>query len=119
MRNEKGFTLIELMVVLVILGLLVGIVVPKVIGLRDEALRGTAKANLRALRAELDLYYLEHGNYPTNTDSMEGSLEETWEEIDDHNEMDLVYVDNNYTVRLEIEGAHIILTPDGLTDWQE
>jgi type II secretion system protein G len=118
MRNEKGFTLIELMVVLVILGLLVGIVVPRVLDLRDDALKGTAKANLRTLRTELDLYYLEKGNYPTSVDNMDGSLEKVWEEIDNHDNMNIFYVNADYTVRLEIEGEHIILTPDGLGEWQ-
>ncbi len=63
--RERGFTLIEIMVVVFILGLLVTLVVPKVIGRTDEARRTKAIADLKAIEGALHLYKLDNGFYPT------------------------------------------------------
>ena len=60
-----GFTLIEIMVVVFILGLLVTMVAPKIIGRTDEARRTKAGADLRAVQQALHLYKLDNGVYPT------------------------------------------------------
>ena len=64
-RSERGFTLIEIMVVVFILGLLVTLVAPKIIGRSDEARRTKAAADLRAIEQALHLYKLDNGDYPT------------------------------------------------------
>ena len=64
-RRDAGFTLIEIMVVVVILGLLVTMVAPKIIGRTDEARRTKASADLRAVQQALHLYKLDNGVYPT------------------------------------------------------
>jgi general secretion pathway protein G len=63
--EEAGFTLIEIMVVMFILGLLVTLVAPKILGRTDEAKRTKAAADLRAIEQALHLYKLDSGNYPT------------------------------------------------------
>lgn len=63
--NVRGFTLIEIMVVVFILGLLVTLVAPKVMGRTDEAKRTKAAADLRAVQQALNLYRLDNGGYPT------------------------------------------------------
>jgi general secretion pathway protein G len=63
--EEAGFTLIEIMVVVFILGLLVTLVAPKILGRTDEAKRTKAAADLRAIEQALHLYKLDSGNYPT------------------------------------------------------
>ncbi len=63
--NERGFSLIELLVVLAILGLLTAIVGPKVIGKLGGAKRDAAEIQIADLGAALDLYYLDVGNYPS------------------------------------------------------
>ena len=63
--EEVGFTLIEIMVVVFILGLLVTLVAPKILGRTDEAKRTKAAADLRAIEQALHLYKLDSGNYPT------------------------------------------------------
>lgn len=65
MKNQKGFSLIEIMVVVVILGILASIVVPKIMGRPDEARRVQAKSNILAIQNALDLYKLDNGNYPS------------------------------------------------------
>jgi len=65
--KQSGFTLIEVMVVVVILGILAAIVVPRVMD-RPDAARGTkARADIRALESALNLYKLDNFVYP-NTD---------------------------------------------------
>jgi general secretion pathway protein G len=64
-RDKRGFTLIELMVVVVILGILAGLIIPKIIGRTDEARRLKARMQIEQLEQTLKLYYLDNGEYPT------------------------------------------------------
>lgn len=75
MRAQKGFSLIEIMVVVVILGILASIVVPKIMGRPDEARKVKAKQDVLAIQSALDLYKLDNGHYPT-TDQGLGALVE-------------------------------------------
>src|SRR6266851_921710 len=63
--NQDGFTLIEIMVVILILGLLATIVVQSLRGAADKAKRTKAQADLAELKTALDRYYLDNGYYPT------------------------------------------------------
>lgn len=64
-RNNRGFTLIEIMVVIVILALLAAIVGPKIIGRSDDAKVADAKVQIRNLETALKLYKLDNSIYPT------------------------------------------------------
>lgn len=64
-RTARGFTLLELLVVLVILGLLVGYVAPRFFGQVGKSEVKVAKAQIRALEDALDQYRLDVGRYPT------------------------------------------------------
>ncbi len=64
--GTKGFTLIELMVVMVIIGLLAATVVPKFFGQVDKAMQQDAQAQIELLGQALDLYRLETHKYPTS-----------------------------------------------------
>src|SRR5260370_26219527 len=63
--NQDGFTLIEIMVVILILGLLATIVVQGLGGAADKAKRAKASADLAEIKTALDRYYLDNGYYPT------------------------------------------------------
>lgn len=65
MRNERGFTLIEIMVVIVILALLAALVGPKILGRSDDAKVADAKVQVRNLETALKLYKLDNGNFPS------------------------------------------------------
>ncbi len=65
MRNQRGFSLIEIMVVVVILGILAALVVPKIISRPDEARVVKAKQDVLSVMSALDLYKLDNGSYPT------------------------------------------------------
>ena len=65
LKESRGFTLIELMVVIVILSLLAVLVGPKIIGRSDDAKVADAKVQIRNLETALKLYKLDSGNYPS------------------------------------------------------
>jgi general secretion pathway protein G len=66
-----GFTLIEVMVVVVILGILAAVLVPKVMDRPDEARKVKASQDIRALEAALNLYKLDNYDYPTTDQGLE------------------------------------------------
>ena len=68
--GTEGFTLIELMVVMVIIGLLAATVVPKFFGQVDKAMQQDAQAQIELLGQALDLYRLEKHKYPTSDDGL-------------------------------------------------
>ena len=63
--KARGFTLIEIMVVVVILGILATLVVPKIMGRPDEARMVAAKQDIASVMQALNLYRLDNGRYPT------------------------------------------------------
>ncbi len=69
--RARGFTLIEIMVVVVILGILAAIVVPKVMDRPDSARITKAKQDIRALESALNLYKLDNFNYPSTDQGLE------------------------------------------------
>ena len=67
----SGFTLIEVMVVVVILGILAAVLVPKVMDRPEQARKTKARQDIRALEAALNLYKLDNFNYPTTDQGLE------------------------------------------------
>ena len=70
-RGQDGFTLIEIMVVILIIGLLALIVVPRLRGVADRAKRTKAQADIQELKQALDRYYLDNGSYPTSDQGLQ------------------------------------------------
>ena len=69
LRNRRGFTLVELMLVVIIISILVAMVVPRLAGRTEQAKRAAAKADIEAnIASALDLYEIDHGSYPDNLD---------------------------------------------------
>lgn len=70
-RRMRGFTLIEIMVVVVILGILAAIVVPRIMDRPDTARMTKAKHDIRALESALNLYRLDNYHYPSTDQGLE------------------------------------------------
>jgi general secretion pathway protein G len=70
-RQSTGFTLVEIMVVVVILGILAVLIVPRVLGRSDEARQAAAKHDIATIMQSLKLYRLDNGRYPTNEQGLQ------------------------------------------------
>ena len=71
MHGQKGFTLIELMIVVVILGLLATIIMPKILGRPEQARRVKAKADIRSIQSALALFKTDTGRFPSTSEGLE------------------------------------------------
>ena len=76
LKKRRGFTLIEIMVVVVIIGLLSALVGPRLMGQSDEAKRKTTQTQISQLEQVLGLYYLDNGFYPTTAQGLEALIKE-------------------------------------------
>ena len=70
-RKQSGFTLLEVMVVIVILGVLASMVAPNVLGNKDKADRQKAISDIVALENALDMYRLDNNQYPTTQQGLQ------------------------------------------------
>ncbi len=73
-KNQKGFTLIEIMVVVIILGLLAGLVLPRILGQEEKAKVEAAKVQIRSLENALSLFKLDNGFYPTTDQGLDALI---------------------------------------------
>lgn len=73
--NMSGFTLIEIMVVVVILGILAGFVVPKIMDRPDQAKIVRAKSDVRAIESALNMYKLDNHRYPASDQGLSALVE--------------------------------------------
>jgi len=86
--GKKGFTLIELMVVIIILGVLAGLVLPRFMGRTEEAKRTKAKLQIENLESALKLYKLDNGSFPSTQQGLDalvklptvGTIPKSWRE---------------------------------------
>jgi len=69
--RERGFTLIEIMAVVLIMGLLVGIVGYNILGQVDKARQQTARATISQLESALELYRMDNARYPTTEQGLD------------------------------------------------
>ena len=74
-KYSGGFTLIELMVVIVILGILAGLIVPRIMGRPEEARRMKARVQIEGLETALKLYKLDNGMYPSTEQGLQALVE--------------------------------------------
>ncbi len=69
--QKKGFTLIEIMLVVIILGVLAAMVVPRLAGRSEEARKSIAKTDIESnIPLALDLYEVDTGSFPDNLDAL-------------------------------------------------
>ncbi len=72
---KKGFTLIELMIVVVILGILAAIIVPKFLGREEQARRVAVKVQIKNFESALSMFKLDNGFYPTTEEGLQALVE--------------------------------------------
>src|SRR5438128_1263121 len=75
-RRNRAFTLIELLLVLVILGVVAGIVVPKFTNRTQDAKIAAAKTDLTSLETQLDNFEMDNDRYPTNEEGIRALVEQ-------------------------------------------
>ena len=73
--DRRGFTLIEIMVVMVILGILAGLIIPRIMGRPEEARRTKARIQIESIETALKLYKLDNGSYPTTEQGLQALVE--------------------------------------------
>ncbi len=73
-KRANGFTLIEIMVVVIILGLLAGLVLPRILGQEERARVEAAKVQIRALEGALDAWKLDNGFYPSTDQGLDALI---------------------------------------------
>ena len=71
MSKQQGFSLIEIMVVVVIMGILAALIVPNIMSRPDQARQVKAKQDILAIENALELYRLDNGFYPTTEQGLE------------------------------------------------
>ena len=69
-RSEAGFTLVEILVVITIIGLIMSLVGPRVLTYLSDSKVKAARIQIQGFSAALDLYYLDNGRYPTSTEGL-------------------------------------------------
>ena len=92
-REMGGFTLIEIMVVVVIIGLLVGIIAPNVMERLGRAETGAAEAEIKTITTALDFFRMDHYRYPTQDEGLEilrGDAEVNGKPVAEHLQTDPV-----------------------------
>lgn len=75
LRNQRGFTLVELMIVIVIIGVLAAIAVPAYSSYVSKAQKRTCEANRRMISTAAGVYYIEKNTYAEDIDDLSGYLD--------------------------------------------
>jgi general secretion pathway protein G len=75
-KSVSGFTLIEIMVVVVILGILASLIVPKIMSRPEQARTVKAKQDIRAIETALELYKLDNGFYPSTDQGLQSLVKQ-------------------------------------------
>lgn len=75
--GERGFTLVEILVVITIIGLIMALVGPRVIAYLGESKSKAAKIQIQSFGSTLDLFYLDNGRYPTSSEGLGALVQRT------------------------------------------
>lgn len=110
----RGFTLIELMVTIIIIGVLASIAIPMYRANVQRAIKSEADANMGTIRTALRVYYAEFGNYPTATAAKPWNISNL--NIDSTDVIGKYYAASTYTVTSTSSAYTIYATGSGESD---
>jgi general secretion pathway protein G len=117
LRNNHGFTLIEIMVVIVILALLAALVGPKLIGRSDDAKVADVKVQIRNLETALKLYKLDNGLYPTTEQGLSALISKPTIGIIPKNYKAEGYLESKKVPQDPWGGEYILISPGSNGDY--
>ena len=115
MKKSKGFTLIELMVVIVILGILAAVIAPRIPKFVNKAKEGKTKGNLGTLRSTLNIYYSDNDGVYPQAASLSSLVPKYIKEIP-ASEVPNIHDPNNAVTGDDIAPTHLI-TPTDTGGW--
>ncbi len=107
--NNRGFTLIEIMVVVVILGILAAIVVPKLLDRPDQAKVTKAKVDMKGLEEALGMFKLDNGFFPSTDQGLQALVT-----IPDTGRIPQKYADGGYLKKVPLDpwnNSYVYLSP--------
>lgn len=102
-RRQQGFTLVEIMVVVIIIGMLAALVAPSVLGQQAEAQIEKAKADINTLKGTVDMYVIRNNRVPDNLDELIVEDENGMVYLEGYEEAPLDPWKNAYEIRI-LEG---------------
>jgi general secretion pathway protein G len=108
-RNQRGFTLIEIMVVVVILGVLAALVVPRFLNRPDEARIVKAQVDIKSLEEALGMFKLDNGFYPTTEQGLKALVSKP-----DTGRIPTKYSDGGYLKKVPVDpwnSEYVYLSP--------
>lgn len=74
LRSQRGFSLLELMIVIAIMALLAGLVVPKLVGRTDDARKAAARTDIRTIENALEMFRLDNSFYPSTEQGLQALI---------------------------------------------
>jgi general secretion pathway protein G len=116
-NSNHGFTLIELMVVIVILGILAGMIVPRIMDRPEQAKVTKAKMTIESIGTALDLYKLDMGTYPTTEQGLQALVEPPESDGNSSNWRKGGYLDKGRVPKDPWNNDYIYLSPGANGDY--
>ena len=110
-KQQQGFSLIEVLVVVVIMGMLIGLIGPNVLGQVDRARVTTAKSDIASLSQALDMYKLDNHFYPTTDQGLEALVRRPLSSPEPRNWNPEGYIKGNKLPLDPWDGEYVYMSP--------